>query len=264
MQTFREQQRLKDRGPYKFQRSSAVPPIRCRTAATAIRRRPCGLIHSGFRPSDDACIFPFLIPSNFFAVTALEQLQEIHGTELKNPAFAGSAAISPPKCGRRWRGTARRRIRNAARSTPTRSMATAARCSWTTPGCLACWRCLTSAAWRLTDPVYRNTRAFSLSDDNPFFYRGTAAEGLGGPHAGLGMIWPLGIIVRALTSTDEKEIAACLATLKATHAGTGFMHESFDRNDAKRFTRKWFAWANTLFGELILTVAEKYPLLLRG
>ena len=115
-----------------------------------------------------------------------------------------------------------------------------------------------------TDPVYRNTRAFSLSEDNPFFYRGTAAEGLGSPHAGLGMIWPLGIIGRALTSTDEKEIAGCLATLKATHAGTGFMHEAFDRNDAKRFTRKWFAWANTLFGELILTVADKYPRLLPG
>ena len=115
-----------------------------------------------------------------------------------------------------------------------------------------------------TDPVYRNTRAFSLSEDNPFFYRGTAAEGLGSPHAGLGMIWPLGIIGRALTSSDEKEIAGCLAALKATHAGTGFMHEAFDRNDAKRFTRKWFAWANTLFGELILTVAAKYPRLLRG
>ena len=78
------------------------------------------------------------------------------------------------------------------------------------------------------------------------------------------MIWPLGIIGRALTSTDEKEIAGCLAALKATHAGTGFMHEAFDRNDAKRFTRKWFAWANTLFGELILTVAANYPQLLRG
>jgi meiotically up-regulated gene 157 (Mug157) protein len=78
------------------------------------------------------------------------------------------------------------------------------------------------------------------------------------------MIWPLGIIGRALTSTDEKEIAACLAALKATHAGTGFIHEAFDRNDAKRFTRPWFAWANTLFGELILKVAADHPRLLRA
>ena len=76
------------------------------------------------------------------------------------------------------------------------------------------------------------------------------------------MIWPLGIITRALTSQDEKEIAACLATLKATHAGTGFMHESFDKDDAAKYTRAWFAWANTLFGELILHVLARYPRLL--
>jgi meiotically up-regulated gene 157 (Mug157) protein len=78
------------------------------------------------------------------------------------------------------------------------------------------------------------------------------------------MIWPLGIITRALTTRDEKEIAACLATLKATHADTGFMHESFFRNDPSRYTRKWFAWANTLFGELILRVLDAHSSLLAG
>jgi hypothetical protein len=114
----------------------------------------------------------------------------------------------------------------------------------------------------IDDPLYQRTRAFVLSDDNPYFYRGTAGEGLGGPHSGLDMIWPLGIITRALTTRDEKEIAACLSILKATHAGTGFMHESFFRNDPARFTRKWFAWANTLFGELILQVLDVHPALL--
>ena len=114
------------------------------------------------------------------------------------------------------------------------------------------------------DPVYHNTRAWVLSEDNPYFYRGKAAEGLGGPHSGLGMIWPLGIITRALTSRDRAEVATCLKMLKNTHAGTGFMHESFSKDDASKFTRKWFAWANTLFGELILTVHERYPELLRA
>ena len=106
------------------------------------------------------------------------------------------------------------------------------------------------------DRIYRNTRAFVLSGDNPYFYSGSAAEGLGGPHSGLGMIWPLGIILRALTSRSEPEMRQCLASLKATHAGTGFMHESFSKDDAGRFTRKWFAWANTIFGELILKLDE--------
>jgi hypothetical protein len=58
--------------------------------------------------------------------------------------------------------------------------------------------------------------------------------------------------MRALTSTDEAEIKQCLFYLKSTHAGTGFMHESFNKDDAGDFTRKWFAWANSLFGELII------------
>ena len=78
----------------------------------------------------------------------------------------------------------------------------------------------------------------------------------------MNMIWPLGITMRALTSTNEIEIRKSLQTLVATHAGTGFMHESFHKDDPKKFTRKWFAWANTLFGELVLkTYHNNLPLL---
>ena len=113
------------------------------------------------------------------------------------------------------------------------------------------------------DATYLNTRAFVLSDDNPYFFRGRAGEGVGGPHVGLNMIWPLGIIMRALTSRDDREILSCLKMLKTTHGGTGFMHESFDRNDSQKFTRSWFAWANTLFGELVLKIHSERPQLLR-
>jgi meiotically up-regulated gene 157 (Mug157) protein len=113
------------------------------------------------------------------------------------------------------------------------------------------------------DPVYVRTRSFVLSDDNPYFFRGKAGEGIGGPHVGLHMIWPLGIIMRALTSNDDKEILNCLRVLKNTHAGTGFMHEAFDKDDPKKFTRSWFAWANTMFGELIVKLHEQRPHLLR-
>jgi len=113
------------------------------------------------------------------------------------------------------------------------------------------------------DPVYRRTRALILSPENPYFFRGTAAEGIGGPHVGMNMIWPLGIIVRALTSTDDREILFCLRMLKNTHGGTGFMHEAFDKDDPKKFTRSWFAWANTIFGELILKLYEQRRYLLK-
>jgi meiotically up-regulated gene 157 (Mug157) protein len=112
------------------------------------------------------------------------------------------------------------------------------------------------------DPLYQRTRARVLSPDNPYFFRGRFAEGVGGPHVGMGMIWPMAITMRALTSGDDAEIRTALAMLKATHAGTGFMHEAFDKDDPSRFTRPWFSWANSLFGELILALAARRPELL--
>jgi len=112
------------------------------------------------------------------------------------------------------------------------------------------------------DVVYRNTRKLLLSEYNPFFFRGTAGEGIGGPHAGTDLIWPLSIIIRALTSNDDKEIKECIHTLQHCHAGTGFMHETFHKDDASRYTRKWFAWANTIFGELLYHTWKEKPGLL--
>ncbi len=115
---------------------------------------------------------------------------------------------------------------------------------------------------KATDPLYESTRAFVLSKANPYYFSGSAGEGVGGPHVGMDMIWPLGITMRALTSRDHHEISRCLRLLKETHAGTGFMHESFHKDDPKKFTRKWFAWANTLFGEMIVKIQTERPTLL--
>jgi meiotically up-regulated gene 157 (Mug157) protein len=112
--------------------------------------------------------------------------------------------------------------------------------------------------------LYARTRNFVWSERNPWFFKGSAGEGIGGPHEGKDMIWPMAITVYALTSQSEAEIAQALAMLKYASAGSGFMHESFNRNDAAKFTRSWFAWANSLFGELVATVAEKHPALLNA
>ncbi len=109
------------------------------------------------------------------------------------------------------------------------------------------------------DPVYRRTRALVLGDGNPWFHRGKAAEGVGSPHTPGARIWPIAIAMRALTSTDDGEIVAALRMLAGTDAGLGFMHESFDADDPRAFSRPWFAWANTLFGELILDVLATRP-----
>jgi meiotically up-regulated gene 157 (Mug157) protein len=106
----------------------------------------------------------------------------------------------------------------------------------------------------VNDPIYQNTRRFVWSESNPYFFKGTAGEGIGGPHIGYDMVWPMSIMMKAFTSTDDAEIKRCIEMLMTTDAGTGFMHESFNKNDATDFTRPWFAWQNTLFGELIIKI----------
>jgi uncharacterized protein len=263
VKTFREQQRLNGPGPYSFQRTTDNPIDTPPFNGLGNPTRPVGLIHSAFRPSDDACIYPFLIPANLFAVVALNQLAEIFSTVLPDPVFAGecrelgqqvTAAVNKYGPARTLRhglvyayevdGFGNQLLMDDANVPSLLSLPYLGCCS-------------------PNDPVYRNTRALVLSADNPYFFRGRAAEGVGGPHVGVNMIWPLGIIMRALTSTDDKEILYCLRVLKTSHAGMGFMHEAFDKDDPKKFTRSWFAWANTIFGELILKLYNQQPAALK-
>ena len=106
------------------------------------------------------------------------------------------------------------------------------------------------------DPVYRNTRKLVWRQDNPFFFKGKAGGGIGGPHIGYDMIWPMSIIMRAFTADNDGEIRQCIRMLRDTDGGTGFMHESFHKDNPTKFTRHWFAWTNTLFGELIVNLVE--------
>ena len=112
------------------------------------------------------------------------------------------------------------------------------------------------------DAIYANTRRFVWSEYNPYFFKGSYFEGIGGHHIGTDMIWPMSLIMKALTAQDDKELQQCIQMLQKTHAGTGFMHESFHKDDPKKFTRSWFAWANTLFGELLWKTFNEKPYLL--
>ena len=107
------------------------------------------------------------------------------------------------------------------------------------------------------DPIYQNTRRFVWSNDNPYFFKGKDGEGIGGPHVGYDMAWPMSIMMKAFTSNDDAEIKQCIEMLMRTDADTGFMHETFNVNNSKKFSRPWFAWANTLFGELIVKLVDE-------
>lgn len=262
LRTFREQQRKNGPGPYSFQRNSAVPYDTAPLGGFGNPARPLGMIYSMFRPSDDACIYPLFVPANLFAVTSLRQLSALAQHAAGDTGLAGEAdalaaeveqalnmhgKINHPQFGEIWAyevdGYGNALMMDDANAPGLLSLAY-----------LGCGD--------LENPLYKRTREFALSDSNPYFFRGKAAEGIGGPHEGLNMIWPMSIMYRALTATDAAEIRQCLRWLRNTTAGTGFMHESFDKDNPAKFTRSWFAWANTLFGELIIKLTNEQPAIL--
>ena len=262
VRTMRIEQRKDGPGPYHFERSASTPTETLGESGFGNPVRPVGLIASGFRPSDDACIFPFLVPANLFAVTSLRQLAEMAGAVGQDSALAqdasalalevesalGQHAVAETPEGTIWAyevdGFGSKVLMDDAN----------------VPSLLA-------LPYLLSSPDrsrYARTRAFVWSERNPWFFRGTAGEGIGGPHEGAGMIWPMSQTIYALTSDSSAEIRNALRMLKLGSAGTGFIHESYSRNDATKFTRTWFAWANTLFGELVARLAETSPDLLNG
>ncbi len=259
LKTMRVQQRKDGPGPYRFQRA-ALNPTDSLVNAVGNPMRPIGLIASAFRPSDDACILPFLVPANLFAVTSLRQLAAmanaiLHDAEMANEASALATEVEAA-------------LRQHA------LVQTAAGTIWAfeidgygnsilmddanAPSLL-------SLPYLDSSPdaaIYARTRKFVWSEQNPWFFRGRAGEGIGGPHIGRDSIWPMSQTVYALTSDSNAEIKTMIQMLKSSALSTGFIHESYNRNDSALFTRAWFAWANTLFGELIARTAKQDPALL--
>lgn len=110
------------------------------------------------------------------------------------------------------------------------------------------------------DTIYQNTRDFVLSEWNPWYFQGSFAQGIGGPHTGQNMVWPMSILMQIQTSSSEKEIRNLIDVLKRMAKKTGsLMCESFNVNNPSRFTRPWFSWANGLAGTTILKVIEEFP-----
>ncbi len=263
VKTFHEQQRKTDNGPYRFLRKTEKASDTQFGNGYGNPFRPTGMICSMFRPSDDATTYAFMIPSNCFAVVSLHQLAEIEKALKVENDFASECLIlaneidasiqkygiiKHPKYGKIYAyevdGFGNYLMMDDAGAPSLLSLPYLGYCD-------------------LKNPVYKNTRRFVWSDDNPYFYKGSVAEGIGGPHIGQDMVWPMAIIMKALTSNDKNEITQCIKALKVTHAGTGFMHESFNKNNPANFTRPWFSWANTLFGELIIKVENEFPELLK-
>ena len=263
VQTFKEQQRKEGNGPYRFLRVTDRFYDNLPYYGYGNPTKKVGLIHSMFRPSDDACLYPFLVPSNLFAVTSLRNLIEIYEAELSDSSFVQQCAELADEVEEAVKEYAKTEHLNYGDIYAYEVDGFGNQFFADDANIPSLLSLPYLGACDVTDPLYQQTRAFVLSDDNPNFYRGTHAEGIGGPHIGTDMVWPMSITMRALTSQDENEIKKCISMLRNTHGDTGFMHESFHKDDPARFTRSWFAWANTLFGEMILKTDKDHPGLIR-
>jgi meiotically up-regulated gene 157 (Mug157) protein len=262
VQTFREQQRKNGNGPYHFMRRTEWQTDTVPGRGYGNPIKPVGLICSIFRPSDDATIFPFLIPSNFFAVVSLRQAAEMVETIRNDKSLADECHALADE------------VEKALNEFAVVNNSQGGRVYAYEVDGFGNFYCIDDGnipslmslpylgAVPVNDPVYQDTRKFLQSAKNPYYCQGKAASGPGGPHVGMNMIWPLGLITEGLTATTDQEIRQCLNTLQHTHAGTGFMHEAFNMDDPKKFTRSWFAWANTIFGELVLKTYRERPQLL--
>ena len=263
VKTFKEQQRKDNLGPYSFMRDCDRPTDSQINGGFGAPVKPVGLIFSAFRPSDDATQYGFLIPSNMFAVVSLRQLAEIETKVLKNTTFAAECQaladevdvaiqkygiVNHPVCGKVYAfevdGYGNSYCMDDAN----------------VPSLLAAPYLGYCAQ---DDPLYQNTRQLVWSDNNPYFFKGKDGEGIGGPHVGLDYAWPMSMIIKGLTTNNAAEIKECLTHLCNTDADTGFMHESFHVNDHHKFTRSWFAWTNTLFGELVVKAYRECPEILK-
>lgn len=216
-----------------------------------------GMTWSGFRPSDDSCQYHYLIPSNMMAVVAMQYAEEMllsgyHadglakkcselGASIRN-GIVSYGIVKHPKYGNLYAyetdGLGNHNLMDDANLPSLLGMPYLGYCG-------------------KDDDLYQNTRNFILSADNPYFAAGSAAKGVGSPHTGRGSVWHIGIIMQAMTSVSRDEIMECLEMLSQTHAGTYYMHESFQPDDPRVYTRSWFAWANSLFAELLIRLMEE-------
>ncbi len=211
-----------------------------------------GMIWSGFRPSDDACRFGYLIPANMFAVVILGYLITIAQEIFQDQELARRAeklrqeiefgietygVVNHPRFGRIYAyetdGFGNYNLMDDAN----------------VPNLLS----IPYLGYRpVHNELYQRTRQFVLSEENPYYFAGQVAQGLGSQHTPENYIWPIGLAMQGLTTTDHEEQTRILHLLASTTAGTNFMHEGFNVNDPEQFTRPWFAWANSLFAEFFL------------
>lgn len=213
---------------------------------------PTGMTWSGFRPSDDACDYGYLVPANMFAVVVLGYLDKIFTSIIIDSDIANRAkklqnqikdginkyALVTNHAGKQVYayeidGQGNFKLMDDAN----------------VPSLLAAPYL---GYCEIDDSLYQNTRETTLSAENPYYYVGKYAAGIGSAHTKENYVWPIAMAMEGLTTTDRLRQAEILDQLVTIDNGTDMMHESIDVDDPSHYSRPWFSWANMMFCELVM------------
>ncbi|TPX16891.1 uncharacterized protein E0L32_003453 [Thyridium curvatum] len=261
--------------------------------------RENGMVRSAFRPSDDATIYQFLVPANMMWAKYLEEASHIMDRLTDTDPRAASltrvmrshalgirrgidaeAVVRHKKFGEVYAyevdGFGGQNLMDDANlpsllASPLFNYSRSSVAGGLPEG---------GRGAEEHDEIYRNTRRFVTSEDNPYWAKGPVLSAVGGPHLGPGKGWPMAAIVAGMTAYDvsrsperggsddgngtalaqkavEEEVAAELGQVLDSTGGWGVIHETVNAFSADDWTRAWFGWANGLFGELILRIEEE-------
>lgn len=214
--------------------------------------RYTGMIWSAFRPSDDACTFNYNIPGNMFCSVVLGYLKEIVEDVYKDHYLAESiedlkfqidygielfGTVIHPQYGKMYvyetDGYGNYVFMDDA-NVP--SLLSIPYLGYVDE----------------SNEIYQNTRKFILSKNNPYYFEGKKAKGIGSPHTWSQYVWPIALAMQGLTTSSQQEKENLIDMIMNNTGNTGYCHESFDVNDDTQYTREWFCWANSLFAELVI------------
>ena len=251
-----ETERRHDRSPYYFIRHSEHFGDTLSNHGRGSAVGYTGMTWSGFRPSDDACTYHYLVPSNMFAAVVLDYVERIFRDVLDAPLVAARAKA--------LRETIEQGIERFGMTTNRDGETIYA---YETDG-LGHYNVmddanvpsLLSAPYlgycAKDDPVYLATRRTVLGVQNPYYFEGDCLTGIGSPHTPDRYVWPIALAVESMTCDDAERKAWILDRLVGSDAGTGLMHESIDADDPHRYTREWFSWANMMFCEAVMDYCD--------
>ena len=242
-----------ENSPYEFVRPN--PEAVTETLRTGKKGSPVaytGMSWSGFRPSDDSCMYQYLVPANAFTVVSLRRLAACLVDAGKDNDLA--------KKMKKLADEIDKGIDEYGKITDdefgeilTYEVDGLGNSNFMDDANVPSLLSLAYLDYMdKDDDLYKNTRKAILSNKNHLYYEGGAAKGIGSDHTPKDYIWHIALAMQMMTSTEKSEQEEILHYFETTHDNKYLMHEGFHKDDPSQYTRDWFSWSNSMFCEAVL------------